>query len=149
MEKWFELKVSDDEPNQFDVEVIKLKRLLDYQDMNELLVLVEFILDILMRCERQQELVERIVSISDQAQQDLFELINKGADAEDVIEEETPFGLNEDARSDDTEYRKQAQMIKRIERLERKNEILKDNINMLEVENDDLRTKMVEQEKAR
>ena len=40
-------------------------------------------------------------------------------------------------------------MIKRIERLERKNEILKDNINMLEVENDDLRTKMVEQEKAR
>lgn len=65
MEKWFELKVSDDDPNQFDVEVIKLKRLLDFQDMNELLVLIEFILDILMRCERQQELVERIVSISD------------------------------------------------------------------------------------
>jgi len=66
MEKWFELKVSD-EVNQFDVEIIKLKRLLDDLDMNELLVLIEFILDILMRCERQQELVERIVSISDQA----------------------------------------------------------------------------------
>lgn len=67
MEKWFELKVSD-EVNKFDVEIIKLKRLLDDLDMNELLVLIEFILDILMRCERQQELVERIVSISDQAQ---------------------------------------------------------------------------------
>ena len=66
MDKWFELKVSD-EVNQFDVEIIKLKRLLDDLDMNELLVLIEFILDILMRCERQQELVERIVSISDQA----------------------------------------------------------------------------------
>jgi len=66
MEKWFELKVSD-EVNQFDVEIIKLKRLLDDLDMNELLVLIEFILDILMRCERQQEFVERIVSISDQA----------------------------------------------------------------------------------
>lgn len=40
-------------------------------------------------------------------------------------------------------------MLKRIERLERKNEILKENIIVLEVENDDLRTKMVEQEKGR
>jgi hypothetical protein len=59
MEKWFRKHVpSTDSGAYFDLEVINLKRLLDLQDMSELLNLIEFIFVIVMRVDKSKELIE-------------------------------------------------------------------------------------------
>lgn len=101
---------------------------------------MEFIFVIVMRGESKNELISRIVDMSEDAQQDLYMIINAGAVPE---EEEDPNIEN----LSDNEYSKEAQYLQTIERLEKKNEILREKQYYMETEADEMRTRIEEYEK--
>jgi hypothetical protein len=55
----------------YDSDLINIKRLIDDQDTNELLNLTEYILAIVVRGEKQEEMIDRIFKLSENAQEDL------------------------------------------------------------------------------
>ncbi len=58
MELWFEAHGdSFGGVRAFKPSKIDLKKLIDYQDINELLVLIEFILNIVLKCDNADELL--------------------------------------------------------------------------------------------
>lgn len=140
MEKWFRKRLNDDD-KLFDLEIINIKRLVEQQDFNELLHLFDFIFVIVMRGERHNELIERIVAMSEKAQEDLYELIQRGAN------EEAEDHFDTDNFSEDPQLQKQAQALRQIERQERKNEVLREKMVDLEIENDLFRNRVEEIQK--
>lgn len=61
----------------YDSDLINIKRLIDDQDTNELLNLTEYILAIVVRGEKQEEMIDRIFKLSENAQEDLQQLMLK------------------------------------------------------------------------
>lgn len=55
----------------YDSDLINIKRLIDDQDTNELLKLTEYIFAIVVRGEKQEEMIDRIFKMSENAQKDL------------------------------------------------------------------------------
>ena len=55
----------------YDSDLINIKRWIDDQDTNELLNLTEYILAIVVRGEKQEEMIDRIFKLSENAQEDL------------------------------------------------------------------------------
>lgn len=55
----------EDESMYFDGEVISLKRLLDRQNVSELLYLVEFILIVAVKGEKKDEMISKILSLDE------------------------------------------------------------------------------------
>jgi signal transduction histidine kinase len=116
MERWFRTFLPDDE-DRFELEVINVKRLLDRADPNELLILFEFICVIAMRSDRMDELVRRIIDMSDTAQTDLMLLIKDKVHASEPSDD---F----DVCSNDTEQQRMVWAYKQIDKLENKIELL-------------------------
>ena len=61
----------------YDSDLINIKKLIDDQDTNELLNLTEYILAIVVRGEKQEEMIDRIFKLSENAQEDLQQLMLK------------------------------------------------------------------------
>ena len=61
----------------YDSDLINIKRLIDDQDTHELLNLTEYILAIVVRGEKQEEMIDRIFKLSENAQEDLQQLMLK------------------------------------------------------------------------
>lgn len=59
----------------FKPEQINLQRLIELQDVTELLCLLEFVLQIVVQCENKVELLNRFLEISTNSQEDMKELI--------------------------------------------------------------------------
>ena len=76
IEQWFRIKIPD-EDQYFDSEMINVKRLIDGQDISELLVLTEYILVIVVRGESKDKMINRILQMSVSAQTDLQMLIER------------------------------------------------------------------------
>ena len=72
MELWFN-NHSDDVSSmrQFKPSVIDLKKLIESQDINELLVLIEFILCIILKCDNSEELIQCFLNIPESSAEDM------------------------------------------------------------------------------
>jgi hypothetical protein len=64
LEGWFAIKM-EDESIFFDSEMISVKRLLEKQDINELLYLIEFILIVAVKGEKKDEMINKILSLDE------------------------------------------------------------------------------------
>jgi len=64
MELWFN-HYSDSSTGMrlFKPEIIDLKKLIEFQDINELLVLIEFVLCIVLKCENSENLLSRFLEL--------------------------------------------------------------------------------------
>lgn len=73
IEQWFRLNLSEDDQMKinYDSDLINIKRLIDDQDTNELLNITEYILAIVVRGEKQEEMIDQIFKLSENAQEDL------------------------------------------------------------------------------
>ena len=76
MELWFNSNVeAASGMKQFKPEVIDLKKLIEHQDINEVLVLTEFILCIILKCENSEDLLQRFLEIQESSAEDMQQLI--------------------------------------------------------------------------
>ena len=112
-----------EEELNFDSEMINVKRLIESQDMSELLFLAEYILVIVVKGERQTDMISKILSMSELAQTDLQMLIERAIEISVQGDEEVED--IDDKMSVDTQTRKEIMAMKNIERLDRKNTILR------------------------
>ena len=76
MELWF--NAHSDASNSmraFRHDIIDMKLLIEQQDINELLVLIEFILCIILKCQNSEALIEQFLDLDQTAQDDMQQLI--------------------------------------------------------------------------
>lgn len=76
LEGWFAIKM-EDEQIFFDSEMISVKRLLEKQDLSELLYLIEFILIVAVKGEKKDEMINKILSLDESCQTDLQILMER------------------------------------------------------------------------
>lgn len=151
LEGWFAIKM-EDESIFFDSEMISVKRLLEKQDINELLYLIEFILIVAVKGEKKDEMINKILSLDESCQTDLQILMERALGMQQVQKEEVDFESNScSMRKSGSVFqslskstaslvepspnsKQNMQFIKAIERLERKNKILQDKIVDAEVD---------------
>ena len=77
MELWFSHNQEKDDHMKkvFKKDLINLGRLIEYQDINEVLIVLEFVMVIVVRGKNSQELLERIGKLPEETLEDLKELI--------------------------------------------------------------------------
>ena len=77
MQSWFTDHGKDKSEGQiiFDPKMANLNRLVQEQDINEVLVLAEYIMVIVVQGENNEKLLERFLDLPTDAQEDLQELI--------------------------------------------------------------------------
>ena len=77
MELWFAQNEDKEEQVKkiFKKELVDLNRLIEYQDINEVLILTEFMMVIVVKGQNSQELLERIGQLSEATLEDLKDLI--------------------------------------------------------------------------
>ncbi len=72
MELWFETHGdSSGGVRAFKPSKIDLKKLIEHQDINELLVLVEFILNIVLKCDNSEDLLQAFVELPESSAEDM------------------------------------------------------------------------------
>ena len=77
MELWFEANVEAvSEMRSFRSDSIDLRKLVEHQDINELLLLVEFILCIVLKCKNCEQLLENLGELPASSADDMQELID-------------------------------------------------------------------------
>ena len=77
MQTWFVNHHNDKQDSQiiFDPKMVNLNRLVQEQDINEVLVLCEYIMVIVVQGENNEKLLERFLDLPQETQEDLQELI--------------------------------------------------------------------------
>ena len=78
MDLWFQQNQGDNSNStrSFRPDIIDLKKLIDSQDINQLLVLVEFILCIVLKCQNSADLCSRFLDLEASAMEDIKRLID-------------------------------------------------------------------------
>ena len=72
MELWFNAhQEASNSMRTFRHDIIDLKKLIEQQDINELLVLIEFILCIVLKCDNSEQLVSQFLQLEETAASDM------------------------------------------------------------------------------